>query len=80
MSEHVRKKEWFKDNQYTFVCAGCINSLGFNVTWDRAEKVGHVVVSYDELDEQIREAFESAPDMMGGLRAVYALDRDRDDA
>lgn len=73
MAEHVRKKEWFADNRYTFVCAGCVNTLGFNVDWDRAEKVGHIVASYDEIDEQIREAFESVPDMMGGLRAVYAL-------
>jgi hypothetical protein len=26
-----------------------------------------------ELEERIREAFESHPDMMGGLLAVYAL-------
>lgn len=58
------------------VCSGCINSLGYNVSWDQAEKVGHIIVSYDELDEQIREAFESVPDMMGGLRAVYALHRE----
>lgn len=27
----------------------------------------------DTTDDRIREAFESAPDWMGGLRAVYAL-------
>ncbi|ALJ19548.1 hypothetical protein [Microbacterium sp. No. 7] len=63
------------------VCAGCINSLGYNVAWDQAEKVGHVIPSYDELDDRIREAFESVPDMMGGLRAVYQLGRgEKEDA
>ena len=57
------------------VCSECINPLGYNVAWDQAEKVGHVIPSYSELDERIREAFESVPDMMGGLRAVYALGR-----
>ena len=36
-----------------------------------------------ELEERIREAFESHPDMMGGLLAVYALGKsyatDRED-
>lgn len=73
MSEHKKIKQWDNERSYSFVCAGCVNSLGFNVMWDRAEQIGHVLPTYDELDEQIMEAFGSVPDMMGGLRAVYEM-------
>ena len=75
MSAHTKTKQWDNDREYHFVCSGCVNSLGFNVMWDRAEQVGHVIPSNSELDELILEAFVSVPNMMGGLRAVYALGR-----
>ena len=74
-AEHVKQKSWDNDHEYYFVCAGCVNSLGFNVMWDRAEKVGHVLPSYSDLDQRIMDAFGSHPDLMGGLRVVYDLAR-----
>lgn len=73
MSEHVQRKVWHGDRDYSLVRGGCVNALGFNVTWERAEKAGHALPDYSELDEQIMDAFGSAPDLMGGLRAVYAM-------
>lgn len=77
MSGHVKKKEWLDDRQFHYVCAACVNSLGFNVMWDRAEKVGHVLPSYSDTDHRILNLYGSHEDMLDGLRAVYALGRSR---
>ena len=75
MAEHVKTKQWQNDREYHLVCSGCVNSLGFNVMWDQAEKVNHVLPKYSEIDQQILDTFGSHPDMMCGLRAVYGLGR-----
>ena len=71
MSEHVKKEE----APGLWVCSGCVNALGLKVSWDQAERVGHAIPNYDDTDWEIQDAFQSAPDMMGGLRAVYELGR-----